>query len=225
MKDVIRRRGVNISSFEVEAEVLSHPAREGRRPRSPSGIPTSRSRPATRRSRSSSCSRTARRSTRPSSSSISTPRMPRHWVPRFVEFVAGASAHGVVQGEQGRPPRGRRHGRHLGPREGRRQAQAGGALTLRGRSGAARRDDGRAAARGREVHDLRRRRASRCARRCPACGGAVERILLPRSGDALDLDDPGLRAEGRRTSAGRASSCPTPSATSSSPARCASKGC
>jgi crotonobetaine/carnitine-CoA ligase len=25
MKDVIRRRGVNISSFEVEAEVLSHP--------------------------------------------------------------------------------------------------------------------------------------------------------------------------------------------------------
>ena len=130
----------------------------------------------------------------------------------------GASAHGVVQGAQGRPPRCRRDGRTPGTAR-RRGASSRGrrADHRRGRSGAARREHGRAAARGRAGARAAAPSPFRSRATCPACGGAVERILLPPERDALDVDDAGLRAEGAVRRPARGSSCPTPSATSSFP--------
>ena len=62
IKDVIRRRGENISSFEVETRGDEPPARQGRGGDRGQEPGSRRSRRATRRSRSSSCSRRAPRS-------------------------------------------------------------------------------------------------------------------------------------------------------------------
>ena len=176
IKDVIRRRGENISSFEVETEVMSHPLvkeaaavavqnpdiaesagdeevkvvvvlEEGADPRSGRADGVPRGPHA-----------------RVLGSAV-------HRVP------PGAAAHGVAQAEEGRPARGRDHGGHLGPGEGRRQAQAGSPdLSL------LEADERRGAARRRPVRLLRSHLSFPLRDHCPACGGAVERELLPSHG-------------------------------------------
>ena len=83
MKDAIRRRGENISSFEVEAFVNQHPdvaeSRRGRRCPSELGEDEIKV--------SSSCRDRRRARPRASSSSSSSRRMPQFMLPRYVEVV------------------------------------------------------------------------------------------------------------------------------------------
>ena len=90
IKDVIRRRGVNISSFEVEEEVRCHPLVKDVAAIAVKN-PDLEESAGDEEVKVASCSRTAPSSTRPSSSSTSLPRMPRHWMPRFVEYRPGAA--------------------------------------------------------------------------------------------------------------------------------------
>ena len=79
-KDALRRRGENVSSFEVEGDGARRTptSRSARRSVSTPGW-------ASRRSRSASSPRTARPSTRPRSIEFLIPKMPRFMVPRYVE--------------------------------------------------------------------------------------------------------------------------------------------
>ena len=195
MKDVIRRRGVNISSFEVEEEVRSHPAVKD-------VAAVAVKNPDMEESAGDEEVKVVvvledDAALEPAELvEYLTPRMPRHWLPRFVEFApelprtesfkvrkADLRDAGVTADTWDRD-------------EGQARARAGGALT------AAEVDPepldethGRAAARGREVHDCDavafplRADLSSLRRRGGADPAAPER-------DALDLDDAGLRAEG-----------------------------
>ena len=125
IKDVIRRRGENISSFEVEAEVLSHPLVKEV---AAVAVPNPDVDESAGDEEVKVVVVLARRapSLDPwSSSSTSSARMPRYWVPRFVEFLAGAAADRVPQAQEGRAARGRDHAADVGPREGRDHAHSG----------------------------------------------------------------------------------------------------
>ena len=175
IKDVIRRRGENISSFEVETEVMSHPlvkdaaAVAVQTPELEESAgdeevkvvvvlePGATLDPA-------------------ELTEYLAARMPRvlgaalHRVPRR------AAPHGVAQAQEGRPARGGDHRRHVGPAEGRHHAQAGSPdlspLEL-GPDGP-RLVAGRCVNCERVVFPLRER--------CASCGGSIVRELLPRRG-------------------------------------------
>ena len=82
MKDTIRRRGENISSFEVENFVIEHPEVADC---AAVGVPHRARRRRGHRRASSSPIR--RRSTPPTLIEFLEPRMPRFMVPRYVEVV------------------------------------------------------------------------------------------------------------------------------------------
>ena len=182
MKDVIRRRGVNISSFEVEEEVRSHPAVKD-------VAAVAVSNPDMEESAGDEEVKVVvvlEDDTALDPAELVeylTPRMPQALAAPLRRVLPGASAHGVVQGAQGRPPRCRRHGRYLGSRGSRPRALPGGALTtpeadpdpLDETTGEPRIVGARCTTCDAVAFPLRPS--------CLACGGSVERILLPRNGE------------------------------------------
>ena len=107
-KDAIRRRGENISSYEVEQA-------DPRATRPSPSAPSSACRP-TRRPARTRCSRSSS-----SSGSVEAAEDrglvrgpdPAFAIPRYLRIVDGAAEDAVGEGPQGRPARGRRHPRHL----------------------------------------------------------------------------------------------------------------
>jgi crotonobetaine/carnitine-CoA ligase len=88
VKDAIRRRGENISSFEVESEVLSHPAVEEV---AAVAVPNPEVGAATgdEEVKVVVVLVQGKALTHEQLTEYLVERMPRHWVPRFVEFAAG----------------------------------------------------------------------------------------------------------------------------------------
>jgi crotonobetaine/carnitine-CoA ligase len=88
VKDAIRRRGENISSFEVESEVLSHPAVEEV---AAVAVPNPEVGAATGDEEVKVVVVLVQGTalTHEQLTEYLVERMPRHWVPRFVEFAAG----------------------------------------------------------------------------------------------------------------------------------------
>ena len=122
MKDVIRRRGENISSFEVETEVMSHPLVKD------AAAIAVKNPDVDEASGDEEVMVVVVLEDGATLDPVElvdylAERMPRHWVPRFVEYAEPA-AHRVAQAEEGRAPRGGRHSHDVGPREGGDRLQA-----------------------------------------------------------------------------------------------------
>ena len=104
IKDVIRRRGVNISSYEVEEEVRCHPAVKD-------VAAVAVKNPDLEESAGDEEVKVAivledGAELDPAELvEFLLPRMPSHWMPRFIEYIAGAAADGVLQGAEVRPAR------------------------------------------------------------------------------------------------------------------------
>jgi len=115
VKDAIRRRGENISSVEVEQEILAHPevdqvaAVAVANPDVARGTGDEEVKVV--------IVRVAESKLTPEElTQYLVERMPRHWVPRFVEFAGELPRTAVVQGQEGRAARGGRDRTHVGPR-------------------------------------------------------------------------------------------------------------
>ena len=110
LKDTIRRRGENISSVEVETEVLAHPA-----VREAAAVAV--------RSELAEDEVLVVLALVPGAALDPTelveflrPRCAHYMIPRFVRIVAGAAQDADREGPEGRAARGRRHGRYVGSR-------------------------------------------------------------------------------------------------------------
>ena len=119
MKDAIRRRGENISSFEVETEVCAHPA-----VREAAAVARAE---RTRRGRG--AGRGLARSRAPTLDPAELigflmPRMAHFMVPRYVRIVRTLPQDADAEGREAPAARRGHHRRHLGSREGRHQRQA-----------------------------------------------------------------------------------------------------
>ena len=110
MKDAIRRRGENISSFEVEQVLLSHPdvGNAAVFP-VPSELAEDEVMAAIVR-------RAGQRAHRKRACEFCRPRLARFAVPRFIEFVDDAADDRERQGAEIQAARPRRHRESLGSR-------------------------------------------------------------------------------------------------------------
>ena len=124
MKDAIRRRGENISSFEVETEICAHPA-----------DPRSRRRRRAQRVRRGGGAGRGRAGRRRHARSGGADRLPDaahgplHGA-ALHPHRAGAAQDADAEGAEASAAQRRHHRRHLGPREGRHPAQAPAPLGL-----------------------------------------------------------------------------------------------
>ena len=194
MKDVIRRRGENISSFEVETEVMSHPlvkdaaAVAVQNPDMAESAGDEEVKVVVVLEEGAALDPVELASTSPAACRA-------YWLPRFIEYPPGAAAHGVLQAEEGRHARGGDHGGHVGPGEGRREAQAGGPDLSPVEA-----VDGEARPRRRPVSVLFCRSRSRSRDHCPACGGARRADTASQPRDACGPGRPRASSPSRRTS-------------------------
>jgi iron complex outermembrane recepter protein len=125
VKDAIRRRGENISSFEVEAEVIAHPDVQDA---AAVGVASEFSEDEV----------LIAVAPRPGLTvdpaeliEFLAARMPHFMVPRYVRILEELAQDADRQGTQAHPASGRHHGRHLGPRSRRHPPAARASLNKR----------------------------------------------------------------------------------------------
>ena len=112
MKDAIRRRGENISSYEVEQVLVSHPQVEN------AAVFPVRSELAEDEVMAAVVLRPGEKLAYEALLDYCQPRMPYFAVPRYLEFVECAAGDRKRQGHQIQAARTRHHRRDVGPRPG-----------------------------------------------------------------------------------------------------------
>ena len=126
IKDAIRRRGENISSFEVEQVLLSHPG-GGR-----VAVYPVRSELAEDEVMAALVLRAGQRVDPAELAAFCEPRLPYFAIPRYIERAGRPAAHRERQGAEVQAARARRHPRHLGTPATRRahDTQSGTAMNI-----------------------------------------------------------------------------------------------